>query len=783
MNKPRKRYSVSGTFDTLSSKDPSHMQSLKKLNANILNYIKTKGIKYHDLSNKSFDKDPENEDNKRKITTIKEENEEIDQKTNFKTYSPSHKRNLKSSILNEFEKKKRSNSLKLIRKIKFNDKLLNSSGDKNIELETEFSDENNISINSYIHKENIDKNNKKKYERKKSSDDIINENKRKLIPINLLKTESLNLEKKSKRRSLIDIPKEEKTLQPKKRASYQTLFRRYYRNIRDDQITQEKLIKFCKIIKVFKIRIFVDKVKFIQKLKLIPKKSIIDILKKNLNYHKPIIKQKRKKDSSTSLNYISLFFPPVNVIDEDLFSLQNDFTSKNLPIFSNNIFYDIEIINENSFDFKGRKLKRQNSDEILKYKRLYEMAQESLRKAKSELKIFNFLNVRKKVINLNIPPAKPSSFKELELDNLSNMIFTIEANKIELEIEDKDKIELLAIKKNPYLWAKLPFTIKNLAKKHLFEVNALYFMSYLKQTSIISKQNEKLIKIFKNEDLKIKRNYLREYYVKIRLIKFVEEREKEKINKYEKKNEIEFEIEKDIYEPSVISDTISELNGRRNSFMSTISIKHKRNNTEYKLDYIPKIRNPKIKIQKSNRARNRIMKYLLRKERNRNRKLNYIDKNDLRNSLIFSNRKFKPVKFVKRVYDNITGNIIQFDLKQPSDNYQEEEYIISNEKIKAEKILNEDKTLKMKRVLKLNELGHFFKYWKSIVIEKNKKPKFFDIINIIMKCLFTENIYVKAAFMGESYFIKGRYLFFWYRNVFAERKKIEKREKKNRQKK
>jgi hypothetical protein len=52
-----------------------------------------------------------------------------------------------------------------------------------------------------------------------------------------------------------------------------------------------------------------------------------------------------------------------------------------------------------------------------------------------------------------------------------------------------------------------------------------------------------------------------------------------------------------------------------------------------------------------------------------------------------------------------------------------------------------------------------------------------------MKCLFTENIYVKAAFMGESYFIKGRYLFFWYRNVFAERKKIEKREKKNRQKK
>ena len=117
------------------------------------------------------------------------------------------------------------------------------------------------------------------------------------------------------------------------------------------------------------------------------------------------------------------------------------------------------------------------------------------------------------------------------------------------------------------------------------------------------------------------------------------------------------------------------------------------------------------------------MKYLLRKERNRHRQLYYIDKNDLRNSLIYSNRKFKPVKFIKRVYDDITGNIIEFDLKQPSDNYNEEENIISKEKCKAEKILNEDKTLKMRRVLKLNELGHFFKYWKSIVIEKNKNSK------------------------------------------------------------
>ena len=77
--------------------------------------------------------------------------------------------------------------------------------------------------------------------------------------------------------------------------------------------------------------------------------------------------------------------------------------------------------------------------------------------SKLDLKIFNFLNIRKKVVNLNIPPAKPSSFKELESENLSDMIFTIDANKINLEIEDKDKIELLAIKKKSLFMGKFTF--------------------------------------------------------------------------------------------------------------------------------------------------------------------------------------------------------------------------------------------------------------------------------------------------------------------------------------
>ena len=333
----------------------------------------------------------------------------------------------------------------------------------------------------------------------------------------------------SKRRSVIINENKDK-----KKEKIQVLFRKFYRQLQFSQIQFEKLKKFCDIMKIYKLKLKEEKEKFINNLKKIYEIPLIYNIRKNLNYHKPIIKQKRKTNSSTSLNNISIYFLPSN-IDDDLLSLQNDFTSKNLDIFSLKLFYDIEFSKENSFFYRAKNYHRQNSDEILKYKRLYEMAQESLRKTKLDLKIFNFLNIRKKVVNLNIPPAKPSSFKELELENLSNMIFTIEANKIELEIEDKDKIELLAIKKNPYLWARLPFTIKNLAKKHLFEVNALYFMSYLKQTSLINKQNEILIKILKNEDLKIKRKYLREYYFKIRLIKFVEEKGKERINKLEKK--------------------------------------------------------------------------------------------------------------------------------------------------------------------------------------------------------------------------------------------------------
>ncbi len=741
MKSPKKRYSVSGTFENPLSES----QNLQKLNTNILNYIKLKGIKYHNISNSNLEQDLLEEKEKEKlknIHTIKEENEQ----NNFlrRNYRSNSQKSFKRKILN-----------------------LNLS-EKNNDIQEQQKENLNdfISNKNKIFQENIKKNIKKT----NSTDYIIEEKNKKKIKIYLERENNIDLDVKknvSKRRSVIINENKDK-----KKGKIQVLFRKFYRQLQFSQIQFEKLNKFCDIMKIYKLKFKEEKDKFLTNLKKIYEIPLIYNIRKNLNHHKPIIKQKRKTNSSTSLNNISIYFLPSN-IDDDLLSLQNDFTSKNLDIFSLKLFYDIEFTKENSFFYRAKKYHRQNSDEILKYKRLYEMARESLTKYKKEIKTFNFLSIRIKNINLNFPASKPSSFKNIEYENLDYNKFTINAIKKEFNIHSLLNFEILGLKKNPYLWTKLPLTIKKLVKKYIYIANSEFFILYLKKLYLQKKKKEILDKILKRKELKIKRKFLKEFEFKTRLIKYLEEKGKEKINVYQPKKEISFEIEKSIYEPSYLSDSNSELKKLNNSFKSSKSLKLEK--SKFKLDYIPKRRNPKIKIQKSIiKSRIHIMKRLLRNERKRNRKLNYIDKKDFRNS---SGKKYKPVKFLKKVYDDVTGNIIKRHLRQPSDlitNNSEEEYIFSNEDIKAEEILNEDKYSKMKRVLKFNQVNHYFKFWKSFIKKKNKKPKFFDIIIIIMKCLFTNNNFIKDAFMGELYFIKGRYLFFWYFNVFRERKKKKK---------
>ena len=771
MKKPEKRYSVIGTFENpLSEKNPSELSSnLKKLNTNIMNYIKLKGIKYHNISSSTQDS-IEDKEKLGNIHTIKEE--DIFKKDDYNKFASMGK--LLKLEKNPIGRNYRSNSQKSYKR-NILTKLLLTHDIKEIKKYNlnEEKDDLNINTSNIILNENIiDK------RKSKSVDYVIEKNHRKKNLMNLENEIELEFKKKSKtkktkRRSVIGIPKENDDNKSKNKGKMQTLFRRVYRQLKFNQIHLEKLTKFCDILNIYKLKFIEDKKQFIEKLKKIYEIPLIYNLRKNLNYHKPIIKQKRKTNSSTSLNNISIYFLP-SEIDDDLLSLPNYYTSKDLDIFSDKFFYDIEISKENSFYYKGKKYQRQNSDEIIKYKRLYEMAQESLSKYRKEIKTFNFLSIRIKNINLNFPPSKPSSFKEIEYENLDNNNFTIHSIKKELNIQTLiNNFEILGYKKNPYLWMQLPFVIKKIVKKYIYISNSQYFINYLKTVYLQRKKEEILSKILKRKDLRIKRKFFKEYEFKIRLIKYVEGKEREKISICKPNKEISFEIEKDIYDISFLSDSNAELKNLNNSFLTSKSVNYEKSN--FKLDYIPKKRKAKLKIEKSN-SRIHIMKNLLRKERKRNRKLNYIDKKDLRNSQIMNmGKKYKPVKFIKKVYDNVTGNIIKRHLRQPSDlisnNSIEKEFLLTDEDIKAEEILNEDKYSKMKRVLQFNRLNHFFKFWKSLIPEKNQKPKFFDIIVILMKCLFTDNDYVKAAFMGEIYFIKGKYLFNWYFKVFRDRKK------------
>ena len=69
--------------------------------------------------------------------------------------------------------------------------------------------------------------------------------------------------------------------------------------------------------------------------------------------------------------------------------------------------------------------------------------------------------------------------------------------------------------------------------------------------------------------------------------------------------------------------------------------------------------------------------------------------------------------------------------------------------------------MKMKKVLKLNQLNHYFKCWKFIIkidkdikIKQIIKPKNHEILILMMKYLFSENTNMKGVLMGKLYFAK-----------------------------
>ena len=439
-------------------------------------------------------------------------------------------------------------------------------------------------------------------------------------------------------------------------------------------------------------------------------------------------------------------------------------------------FNDLDFSDINFLYFRGERKQREidqnikeSNDENL-YKILYEQAEENLNKLKNYQKNFGFLYIRRRVNNLFIKAPRSSSFKYIQMDYPDNSDFMFEPIKKELEIKTLvNNIEIEGIKKNPYLWVKLPFAIEKIYKKYIKNrENCKLFINNLKMVALLNRVKKRLLSQLESEDRKVLRNYFEKYRHIIRKI-----REKERrLNSLKVKNEIEIEIERDIFNLSFHSASFFE-NEHNPILIPQIKIltntfeKKRKKLTEFKLESIPKPRKLfKNKCYSTSRSASRIKKQLIRNERKRHRKLHFVSKDDLKHK-----KNYKQVKVFKKVLDDVTGKLHKLNVSGRSLSNISNNSNVSNmsnnsndsnkKKCFAEILLHEDKSSKMQRLLNYNQLNFFFRYWKSRTF-RTTKPKFYDIIKILMKCLFTDNIFIKAAFMGELFFIKGRYLLKWY---------------------
>ena len=241
MNRTRKKYSVSGALDhSISPNDPSDTSNLKRLSSNILNYIKLKGNKYHNLSNKTKES---------KFTTIMEEKD---------------KKNKEHKNIENFH-------ILWNTKSKSHEQLNKLSDDEIIEIRND----NLLTVENQLIK-----NKKRNYSAEST---ILNKIKEKIWMS--LEKGDLNLIKKENQQKNNE----------NKEVKIQTLFKRYYHKIKIEQLTFPKYYKLARLIKYVHSKIKDDKKKLFEKLKKIPKKSFIKEIIKNLNYHKPIIKQKIQK--------------------------------------------------------------------------------------------------------------------------------------------------------------------------------------------------------------------------------------------------------------------------------------------------------------------------------------------------------------------------------------------------------------------------------------------------------------------------------------------------------
>ena len=752
---------INTTLET-SSKTPSKMLNLSNLNTNIMNYLKNKGVKYHTTTN---------------LKSNNVENKDIyDDRCQTLPSSPRDKKKKEDIKLHLLNKNDLANSN--YNTIMGNDKQdsLYFGYDKSMSERSN----NDIKIKQCpIERHRLSFNESPKYnlalkliEDGKNKYNNLNKNRRKHYFYSFDKNEvnnKKNQEIKPKNNSYDKVSF--KIIQdtfPINLKNEQPNINTFKYNQNNDKSLLDKKTKFIKFIHYFSSFLKKDKKIFFKELK--KKLDNNDILKKN---YKPIIKEK----TNNSVDFLGNNFLTVYENDENLGEKQKHELKESIELNKKISFSNIDSVNAESFSNRGKTFTNGGKKVFKRYKTLNMQAIKLIKKPQEIKRHFGFLFIRKKVINFQIPSQIKTSYNNIEIDFPEDGDFEINPIKKNFEIENLiNDFNIYSIKKNPYVWAKLPFIIKDSILKYCYKLYSEYFINNLKNYCLKNTRNKYLKKIIYRYSWKKLQRYFRKFYFKILLFQYISERNDEKKKNLISNRIIDFKIEKSIYDISVLTQSFNDLSFLKSSHnKNNNSIQEIKKKRTFKLDYIQRPRKIRYKYPYFiSKIRNHLIKNIQGKEKTHRRILNFIDKNDPRNASMNSKRLYKPIKYIKKMYNDVTGkfylyNDLKYSFQKSSENKSTTEV--------GENLIIDEKTMKINKILNFSIYSHCFKVWKDQT-KKNKKPKFYDIIIIMMKCLFTKNKMVKRAFMGEKFFIFGKNIFIWYWNTIGQRKKNEKTKKK-----
>ena len=365
---------------------------IKKYDGNLINYIYTKGTKafeYQDenssLIRNSFISNLNEESNESpysnysyqspiKMNKKKNKYEEKKYNYNYSTNDSSISNFLVGEVSSTYIKKIKVSKNKIPNKSTISNYLLRSP---DIIRKRNKKEQNHINNESYT-TNTFNKSKLVKLECKSKSIDVEYEKERKTakfnegnnfdvpeiktIPINLNKggVVNLNLNQMKKKYGEREYIKEEEKI-----IFIQKYFRKHLNINKEDNKKEEneyfnnsKIEEFTQKINNLFLK---EKQYLLNKLKIHRQYLQLKSIKRNLNYHKPIVKQKRKEDSAASLNQISNYFLPTNSDNDSLRSLKENLLVKNFDLSKNEInnnhssFINLEYSEQNSLCFKGIK--------------------------------------------------------------------------------------------------------------------------------------------------------------------------------------------------------------------------------------------------------------------------------------------------------------------------------------------------------------------------------------------------------------------------------------------